>query len=307
MKADPASERSKCIPSQRTVAHNYLLVEGLRIFYREAGPHNAPVLLMLHGFPASSFYYRHLIARLADRYHVIAPDYPGFGHSDAPEVDKFVYTFEHLTDIIGAFVMAKGIRHCFFYMQDYGGPIGMRLALEHADLVQGLVFQNANVYREGLLDRFLLKQPLWMKRTGATEAPILRSMQYDSIKCLYWHGTWHPEELNPDGWTMDAALIQRPGNKAIQLELQAEYESNLRKYPEWQAWLRKQQPPALIIWGKNDPVFGPKGAEAFRRDLPNAEIHLLDTGHFALEEDVDTVAELLDDFMDRVSKPRSLQ
>jgi pimeloyl-ACP methyl ester carboxylesterase len=304
MKKISTSRKSKEACYQMGVACHYQVVDGLRIFYREAGPLDAPVLLLLHGFPASSFYFRNLIPRLAGKYHVIAPDYPGFGHSDMPDVDKFNYTFENLAEIMGKFAMAKGIRRCVLYMQDYGGPVGMRLAVQHPDWIDGLVFQNANVYQAGLLERFLLKQPLWKKRNGAAEAPILRTMEYDSIKFLYSHGTRHPEELSPDGWTMDSALIQRPGNKAIQLELQADYESNLLKYPEWQAWLRKHQPPAIIVWGKNDPIFGPKGAEAFRQDLPDAKIHLLDTGHFALEEDADAVAALIHEFMERKSNSK---
>lgn len=274
-------------------------IDGVRIFYREAGPDNAPVLLLLHGFPSSSFYYRNLIPRLADKYHVIAPDYPGFGHSDCPEVDKFEYTFSHLTEVVEAFVVAKGISNCVVYMQDYGGPVGMRLAVKRPDLIEGMVFQNANAYDEGLMERFLVKRPLWKKRNAATEAPVLRTFEPDAIKWVYNHGARHPEELDPDGWTMDSALIQRRGNKAIQLELQADYDSNLRLYPEWQAWLRKNQLPTLVVWGKHDPVFGAPGAEAFRKDLPNAEIHLLDTGHFALEEDVVAIADLVGEFLAR--------
>ncbi len=278
-------------------------VDGLRIFYRESGPDDAPVILLLHGFPSSSFYYRNLIPRLAGKYHVIAPDYPGFGHSDCPEVDKFEYTFSHLAEIIEAFVVAKGISNCIVYMQDYGGPVGMRLAVKRPALIDGMVFQNANAYQEGLMERFLVKQALWKKRNAATEAPVLRTFEAEAIKWVYTHGSRRPEELDPDGWTMDAALIQRPGNKAIQLELQADYDSNLILYPDWQAWLRKNQPPALVVWGRHDPIFGAAGAEAFRRDLPNAEIHLLNTGHFALEEDTVAIAELANEFLERNSAP----
>jgi pimeloyl-ACP methyl ester carboxylesterase len=280
-------------------------VEGVHVFYREAGSPDAPTLLLLHGFPSSSFYFRNLIPPLARRYHVIAPDYPGFGHSDTPGVDKFVYTFDHLGQIMEQFLKARGIAHCVIYMQDYGGPVGMRLAVMHPEWIEGLVFQNANVYQEGLLERFFLKRPLWEKRTGATEAPVLRNMEFDSVKYQYVHGTRHPEELSPDAWTMDVALLERPGNKAIQLELQADYGNNLPKYPEWQAYLRKHHPPTLVVWGKNDAIFGPKGAQAFKRDVPDAEIHLLDTGHFALEEDVNAVAELLSNFMENTARKKS--
>jgi len=233
-------------------------IEGVNIFYREAGPQTGPVLVLLHGFPSSSFYFRNLIPLLAGKYHVI-------------------------------------------YMQDYGAPVGMRIAVKHPQWIRGLVFQNGNIYQEGLLERFFLKKPLWEKRTGATEAPVLRNMEFDSVKFQYVHGARHPEEMSPDAWTMDAALLERPGNKAIQLELQADYGNNLTKYPEWQAYLRKQQPPTLVVWGKNDPIFGPKGAEAFRRDVPGAEIHLLDTGHFALEEDYNAIADFMLNFLDRQS------
>ncbi|MBC7839902.1 MAG: alpha/beta hydrolase [Nitrospiraceae bacterium] len=275
-------------------------VEGVRIFYREAGSSEFPVMLMLHGFPSSSFYFRNLIPVVAEKFHVIAPDYPGFGHSSTPEVDKFSYSFDHLADVMQQFLDVRKINKYVIFMQDYGGPVGMRLAARYPERISGLVFQNANIYEEGLTERFLLKKPLWVKRTGATEAPVLRNMEPDSIRGLYMKGTRKPQELNPDGWTMDVALMERPGNKAIQLELQADYGSNLQKYPEWQAYLRKYRPPTLVVWGKGDPVFGPNGAEAFRRDVPDAEIHLLDTGHFALEEDANAVAGLLDAFAKRM-------
>jgi pimeloyl-ACP methyl ester carboxylesterase len=292
-------------PAMPEIACHRQEIEGVRIFYREAGPANAPVLVLLHGFPSSSFYYRNLIPLLAGKYHVVAPDYPGFGHSDTPGVDKFDYTFDHLGGIMERFLMARGITKCVIFMQDYGGPIGMRLAEKHPEWIEGLVFQNANVYQEGLLERFFLKKPLWEKRTGATEAPVLRNLERDSVKYQYVHGTRHPEQLSPDGWTMDVALLERPGNKAIQLELQADYGSNLPKYPQWQAYLRKYHPPTLIVWGKNDPIFGPKGAQAFQRDVPDAEIHLLDTGHFALEEDAPAVAAYLNDFLESAVRKKS--
>lgn len=281
------------------VACHTLKIEGIDIFYREAGPADAPVLVLLHGFPASSFYYRNLIPLMAAKYHVIAPDYPGFGHSDMPPVDKYVYTFDHLAQVIEQLLAAEGLTNCVLYMQDYGGPVGMRIAVDHPDWIRGLVFQNANVYDEGLLPRFFLKKPLWEKRTGATEAPVLRNLEPDAVKYQYVHGTRHPDELCPDGWTMDSALLERPGNRQIQLELQADYGHNLPLYPTWQAWLRQHHPPTLVVWGQNDPIFGPKGAAAFKRDLPDAEIHLLDTGHFALEEDTPAIATYLNAFLEK--------
>ena len=287
------------------VTCHFQQVEGVNVFYREAGATNSPVLLLLHGFPSSSFYFRNLIPLLGRNYHVIAPDYPGFGFSDTPAVDKYVYTFEHLAGVTEKFLEAKGITNCFIYMQDYGGPVGMRVAVDHPEWIAGLVFQNANVYQEGLLERFFLKKALWEKRTGATEAPVLRNMEFDSIKYQYIHGARHPEQMSPDAWTMDLALLERPGNKAIQLELQADYGNNLTKYPEWQEYLRHRQPPTLVVWGKNDPIFGPRGAEAFVRDVPKAEVHLLDTGHFALEEDVAAIAEYVQKFMERAVAERT--
>jgi pimeloyl-ACP methyl ester carboxylesterase len=281
------------------VAYRTQPIEGVNIFYREAGPQTGPVLVLLHGFPSSSFYFRNLIPLLAGKYHVIAPDYPGFGHSDTPAVDKFDYSFEHEAAVMEKFLQAKNVTNCVFYMQDYGAPIGMRIAVKHPDWIAALVFQNGNVYEEGLLERFFLKKPLWEKRTGATEAPVLRNMEFDAVKYQYVHGARNPEKVSPDSWTMDLALMERPGNKAIQLELQADYASNLKKYPEWQEYLRNQRPPTLVVWGKNDPIFGPNGAEAFRRDVPDVEIHLLDTGHFALEEDCNTIAEFMDKFLER--------
>jgi pimeloyl-ACP methyl ester carboxylesterase len=280
-------------------------IERVRIFYREAGPQNAPTLVLLHGFPSSSFYYRSLLPIMAHKYHVVAPDYPGFGHSDTPPVDKFVYTFEHVAEVMEKFLTAISATNIVFYMQDYGGPVGMRIALRRPGWIRGLAFQNANVYEEGLLERFFLKKPLWEKRTGATEAPVLRNMEIDSVKYQYVHGTRHPENLSPDAWIMDVALMERPGNKAIQLELQADYGNNLTKYPEWQNYLRKYHPPTLVVWGKNDPIFGPKGAEAFKRDVPDAEIHLLDTGHFALEEDANVIGKYFDDFAQRCFSGKS--
>jgi pimeloyl-ACP methyl ester carboxylesterase len=287
------------------VTCHFQQVEGINVFYREAGATNSPILLLLHGFPSSSFYFRNLMPLLGQNYHVIAPDYPGFGYSDTPAVDKYVYTFEHLGDVTEKFLEAKGITNCFIYMQDYGGPVGMRVAVNHPEWIAGLIFQNANVYQEGLMERFFLKKALWEKRTGATEAPVLRNMELDSVKYQYVHGARHPEQMSPDAWTMDLALLERPGNKAIQLELQADYGTNLTKYPEWQEYLRRRQPPTLAVWGKNDPIFGSKGAEAFVRDVPNAEVHLLDTGHFALEEEVGAIAEYLQNFMEQAVAKRS--
>lgn len=291
--------RASAAPPVAEVTCHFQQVEGINVFYREAGAPGSTVLLLLHGFPSSSFYFRNLLPLLGRNYHVIAPDYPGFGFSDTPPVDKYAYTFDHLAGVMEKLLQAKGATNCVIYMQDYGGPVGMRVAVDHPEWIAGLVFQNANVYEEGLLERFFLKRPLWERRTGATEAPVLRNMEFDSVKFQYVHGARHPEAMSPDAWTMDLALLERPGNKAIQLELQADYGHNLKKYPEWQEYLRRRHPPTLVVWGKNDPIFGPKGAEAFLRDVPNAEVHLLDTGHFALEEDLAAIAEFLENFVER--------
>ena len=274
-------------------------VNGLRIFHREAGPKDAPTILLLHGFPSSSHMFRELIPLLSDEFRLVAPDYPGFGNSDAPPVDEFNYTFDHLADVVEAFVQQHGLTRFSVYMQDYGGPVGMRLATRHPDWIEALIIQNANLYEEGVQPMFReLLGPLWENRTGATEAPVLKLFEREGTMFQYHTGARAPEQMNPDAWNMDQRGLDRPGNAQIQLDLQANYHTNLGQYPAWRAYLREHQPPALAVWGKGDPLFGVGGAKRLQEDLNDVEVHLLDTGHFALEEDAEFIADKIRTFLD---------
>jgi len=273
-------------------------VDGLNIFYREAGPQDAPVILLLHGFPTSSRMFRNLIPALADRYHVIAPDYPGFGHSSAPDINQFSYTFDHLAEVMNHFVSQLGLKKYSLYVQDYGAPVSYRLASQHPERVQALIVQNGNAYAEGLENDFWKPiKAYWANKTPEDAAPLLQALKVDAIKWQYTNGTRQPERIDPDTWTIDQALIDRPSQEAIQLALFYSYGSNPLAYPKWQEYFRNYQPPTLIVWGKNDEIFPAAGATPYLRDLPNAELHLLDTGHFALEEDGDVIARLMRGFL----------
>jgi pimeloyl-ACP methyl ester carboxylesterase len=273
-------------------------VDGLDIFYREAGPSGSPVILLLHGFPTSSRMFRNLIPALADRYHLIAPDYPGFGHSSAPSTNQFNYTFDHLAQIIGQFVDQLGLTKYSLYVQDYGAPVGYRLASQHPEHIQALIVQNGNAYAEGLDNDFWKPiKEYWASKTPETAAPLLEALKLDAIKWQYTNGVRQPEKIDPDTWTIDQALIDRPGQEAIQLALFYSYGSNPPAYSLWQEYFRKYQPPTLIVWGKNDAIFPAAGATPYLRDLPKAELHLLDTGHFVLEEDSDVIARLMRTFL----------
>jgi pimeloyl-ACP methyl ester carboxylesterase len=295
--AAPGSARAADPPAPK-VAYRTVKVDGLDIFYREAGPKDAPAVLLLHGFPSSSHMFRELIPALADRYRVVAPDYPGFGHSSAPPVDRFAYTFDRLAAVVEAFTEKVGLSRYTLYVQDYGAPVGFRLATRHPEQVAGLVVQNGNAYAEGLDNDFW--KPLkayWADRTEETAAPLRGFLTLDATRWQYTHGTRAPGALNPDAWVLDQALLDRPGNKEIQLALFLSYGSNPPLYPKWQEYFRKHQPPTLIVWGKNDTIFPPAGAHPYKRDLNDVEFHLLDTGHFALEEDGDRIASLMRDFL----------
>lgn len=290
---------SAATDSTRT-AYRHATVDGLNIFYREAGPAGAPTLVLLHGFPSSSHMYRNLIPALASRYHVIAPDYPGFGYSDAPSAEAFDYAFDHLADIVDHFLDQKGITKYSIYIQDYGSPIGFRLATRYPERIQAIISQNGNAYDEGLSPFWAdYLYPFWTTRNPQTEAKAAELLTLDGTKLQYTAGFRNPESVSPDAWTLDQAGLDRPGNKAIQLDLFYDYRKNPPLYPAWHQYLRDHQPPVLAVWGKNDPIFLPAGAHAFKRDVPKAEIHLLDTGHFALEEDGAEIASLIGDFLDR--------
>lgn len=282
------------------VAYRNATVDGLSIFYREAGPADAPTVVLLHGFPSSSHMYRNLIPALAAGYHVIAPDYPGFGYSDAPSAEAFEYTFDHLADIVDKFLDQKGIAKYSIYIQDYGSPVGFRLATRHPERIQAIISQNGNAYDEGLSPfwaEFLY--PFWKERNPATEAKAASLLTLDMTKLQYQAGFRSSESVSPDTWTLDQAALDRPGNAAIQLDLFYDYRKNPPLYPAWHQYLKAKQPPLLAVWGKNDPIFLPAGAAAFQGDVPKAELHLLDTGHFALEEEGPAIAALITDFLER--------
>jgi pimeloyl-ACP methyl ester carboxylesterase len=275
-------------------------VEGLNLFYREAGPENAPAVVLLHGFPSSSHMFRNLIPLLASRYHVIAPDYPGFGYSDAPAAERFDYTFDHLAKIVDRFLEQKGIERYSIYIQDYGSPIGFRLATAHPERVETIISQNGNAYEEGLSTFWgeYLK-PYWNQRNAKTEAKMKGLLSLEATKMQYLTGVRDEEQINPDAWQHDQTLLDRKGNQEIQLDLFYDYRNNLPLYPAWHEYLRSNRPPVLLVWGKNDQIFIEPGARAFLRDQPDSELHLLDTGHFALEEDAETIGRLMADFLGR--------
>ncbi len=272
---------------------HYRTVEigGTAIFYREAGDPKSPTILLLHGFPTSSHMFRDLIPLLADRYHLIAPDYPGFGYSAQPKPGEFNYTFDHLADVMEGFVDAVGITHYAIYMQDFGGPVGLRLASRRPHQVRALIVQNANAYDEGISSgvRDVVLR-IWKERNPETEALLKTLFELPATKRQYLEGAKDPSMVNPDAWEHAQWGMDRPGNKEIQFALHANYGSNVDRYAEWHAYFRKYQPPTLIVWGKGDFVFLPAGAEAYRKDLKHVELHLLDAGHFALETNAAEIA-----------------
>lgn len=273
-------------------AHRFAVVQGRKIFYREAGNPANPAIVLLHGFPTSSHMYRDLIKALADSFHVIAPDYVGFGQSDAPSSADFRYTFDNLTAHVTDLIDQLELGSYTLYMQDYGGPVGFRIFCERPSQVNGFVIQNTNAYLEGVGDMpkeiFL---PLWEKRDSTTELAARSFLSADTTKLQYILGARNVDAISPDNWVIDQALLDRDGTHAYQLDLLENYKTNVAAYEAWQAAFRKHQPKTLIVWGRNDPFFVPAGAEAFRRDLPDARLVWLDGGHFALEEYVDVVAE----------------
>jgi pimeloyl-ACP methyl ester carboxylesterase len=296
--AIPASRADDGAASSSQVLYRTAKIDGLDVFYREAGPKDAPAILLLHGFPTSSHMFRNLIPALADRYRVVAPDYPGFGNSSAPAVDKFDYTFDNLARVVDAFTERVGLTKYAIYVQDYGAPVGYRLAVKHPERISALIIQNGNAYDEGIDNDFWAPlKAYWKDRTDANAAPLRKYLTREATKGQYTTGARNPEAISPDCWNIDQPLLDRPGNAEIQLALFYSYGSNPARYPEWQAYFRKHQPPALIVWGKNDVIFPAAGAHPYRRDLKDVDFHLLDTGHFALEEDGATIARLIRDFL----------
>jgi pimeloyl-ACP methyl ester carboxylesterase len=267
-------------------------IDELSIFFREAGSREKPTILLLHGFPASSFMFRDLMAGLANEFHLIAPDYPGFGHSDAPPREKFAYTFDKLAEVIGKFADRQGLKKYALYMQDFGGPVGFRLASQRPEQISFLIVQNANAYNEGLPDSFWAPaRALWADPSAGNFQRIREAaMSREALAWNYTHGVQDESRISPDSWVLQQALLDRPGNKEIMLDLLYDYRVNPPLYPAWHEYFRKHQPPALIVWGKNDVIFPESGAHPYLRDLKNVDFNLLDTGHFALEDHADVIA-----------------
>ncbi len=285
-----------------TVHHRYATVQGRRLFYREAGPAGAPVIVLLHGFPTSSFMFRDLIPALAGRYHVIAPDHLGFGFSDAPAADEFGYSFDALAGLTAGLLKQLGVTRYAMYVQDYGAPIGWRLALADPKAITAIITQNGNGYDAGFIDSFW--KSVWEfhgEQTPETEAGVREALTLDAIKWQYLTGVPDESLVSPDTWNHDFAMVSRPGNDDVQVALFRDYATNPPLYPALHQYLREHRPPVLAVWGKGDPIFGPDGARAFAQDVPEAEIHLLDGGHFLLESAGDEVAALIRDFMARVT------
>ncbi len=281
------------------VSYRTVKVDGLDIFYREAGRPEAPTLLLLHGFPSSSRMYEPLLRRLADQYHLVAPDYPGFGHSAAPDARDFAYTFDHLAEVTGHFAEALGLQHYALYLQDYGGPVGFRLMLAHPERVTALIIQNAVAHEDGLGPLWETRRKFWADR--ATYEPALRAnfLSLAAAKQRHLGSSPNPDRYDPDLWTDEFAFLSQPGQADIQTDLFYDYRTNVASYPAWQAWLHEHQPATLVVWGKYDPSFQTAEAEAYRRDLPKAEIHVIEAGHFALDEKPEEIAELVGDFLGR--------
>ena len=282
--------------------YHYAPVDGHKLFYREAGSKNTPTIVLLHGFPSSSHMFRDLIPKISARFHVIAPDYLGFGYSDAPGAKEFQYSFDNLAKHVEKLLFdAIGLKKFSIYVQDYGAPVGYRIASRHPDAIEGIVVQNGNAYTEGIGEAFNPMKPFWKERTPASEAPVRNLLTKETTTFQYTHGVKDPSLISPDSYTVDQFFLDRPGNDAIQLDLLYNYQSNVGLYGKWHEYFRAKQPPMLITWGINDPFFTVEGAKAYQRDLPNAELHLIDTGHFALEDSADFIAERINHFLGQFS------
>ncbi|QOZ10319.1 alpha/beta fold hydrolase [Bradyrhizobium sp. CCBAU 51765] len=279
--------------------HRTRTVDGVKIFYREAGRKGAPVVLLLHGFPTSSHMFRNLIPELADRYHVIAPDYPGYGQSDMPDRAKFAYTFDRFGELVDGLLDQLGVSNFAMYVMDYGAPVGWRLALKHPERVTALIVQNGNAYDEGLKEFWDPIKAYWSDHSEEHRTALYKLVTPEITKFQYTDGVSDVARVAPDNWVHDQALLDRPGNAEIQMDLFYDYRTNLPLYPKVQAYFRKHQPPTLIVWGKNDKIFPADGAHPYKRDLPKVEFHLIDTGHFALEDKADEMVPLIRDFLNR--------
>jgi len=279
--------------------YQHAIVNGSKIFYREAGPKTAPTILLLHGFPTSSHMFRNLIPTLADRYHVIAPDLPGFGFSDVPDRRQFLYTFENLAKVIDTFTQTIGLERYGIYVFDYGAPVGFRLALAHPERVTAIISQNGNAYEEGLSQGWNPIQKYWKEPTPENRAALRDFLTPEATKSQYLYGVQDETLVAPEAYQLDSTLLARPGIDEIQLDLFLDYASNVALYPKFQEYFRTNRPPLLAVWGKHDPFFLPPGAEAFKRDNPNAEVHFYDAGHFALETHHREIADAIREFLSR--------
>ncbi len=284
------------------ITYKKIDINGVNIAYREAGDNNNPTIVLLHGFPSSSHQYRKVLDQLSDEYHLIAPDYPGFGNSDFPTSTAYTYTFDNIAATIGAFLIAKGITKYALMMQDYGAPIGFRIATAHPERVTAIINQNGNAYEEGLGDAWGGIRAFWKNRNPETEKTIIPAFSLDALKWQYTHGTRNPENVNPDTWHLDYLRLSRPNAHKVNMDLFYDYQNNLKLYPKWQQYLRDNQPPLLIVWGKNDAYFPESGANAFKKDVKNIDYNIYDTGHFALEEDGNDIISKMRSFMMKIKK-----
>jgi len=280
------------------IKNQTITVDGQTIFYREAGDkEKGPTILLLHGFPTSSHMFRNIIPALADKFHLVAPDYPGFGYSSMPPVDKFEYTFDHLAEIVDELITHIGLERYSLYVMDYGAPVGYRLAVKHPEKIEALIVQNGNAYEEGLGEFWEPLRAYWNEPNEKNKNALKKFLTLEATRWQYTHGVKNENAISPDNWIHDQLLLDRPGNNEIQLQLFYDYKSNPPLYPQWQEYFRKYQPPTLVVWGRNDFIFTKEGAIPYQRDLKNIQIHLLNTGHFALEEEGELIAELISRFL----------
>jgi pimeloyl-ACP methyl ester carboxylesterase len=291
-----AQTHGKEHPVNYPTVYRTMQIDGLSIFYREAGPKDAPVLLLLHGLPSSSRMFEPLFARLSDRYRLVAPDYPGFGHSDWPDPKKFAYTFDRYAEIMSHFTEALGLSRYTLYMQDYGGPVGFRMALAHPDRIEALIVQDAVAHNEGLGVNWKARRAFWADRAANESALRVNLLSLATTRTRHVGNDPNSERYDPDLWTDEFAFLSQPGQGDIQSDLFYDYRTNVEGYPKWQAWMREKQPRLLVLWGKYDLSFDPSEPEAYRRDVPNAEVHVLDAGHFALDTAADEIAALVRNF-----------
>jgi pimeloyl-ACP methyl ester carboxylesterase len=289
-------------PSRRSISYHTVDIGGLNIFYREAGPSNAPTVLLLHGFPSSSRMWEPLLPLLADKYHLIAPDYPGFGNSDAPSPSGFTYTFDNLANVVDQLTVKLGITNYVLFMQDYGGPVGFRLALAHPERISAIIIQNAVSHEQGLSPLWDARRKYWADPVHELEALKANFTSLEATRQRHIGASPRPERYDPDTWTDEYAFLSRPGQADIQATLFLDYRTNVASYPRWQKWLRETRPPMLVVWGKYDPSFAVAGAKAYADDVPGAEVHILEAGHFALDEATDDIAVFVRSFLERLSR-----